>query len=161
MYINIENVPELLGIDGHLGEEILQALFEFTLVFSLTEHRLMNRKGSIHRTHIYAKDLVENHGMRADNEFHYFHHRYILGDDAARKLDILCNEIKPDREAVYAALVKPDPSDFDKVNAVLKVCLRLRHNLFHGNKWQYNLRDQEHNLDTATRFFSRYLNSQR
>ncbi|MEX2952526.1 hypothetical protein AB4K01_15150 [Serratia fonticola] len=155
---NAESIKDLLGLHVDLSQELIRAIIDFTLVFSLTEQKLMDGEGAIGRTDKYAKDLVDNYGMNADNEFNYFHRRYILDEDAKHHLDSLCPDRPRDREKVHAALVKIEPSNFDKVNAVLKVCLRLRHNLFHGNKWQYNLRGQEHNLNTVTHLFSRYLN---
>lgn len=147
-----------MGIDVDLSPKLIQSVVNFTLVFSLAEQKLMDGAGSISRTHKYAETLIDRHGMDVDGGFIYFYKRYITAENADHRLDSLCPNKPKDRQKVYDALVKDNPSSKDKAEAVLNVCLRLRHNLFHGNKWQYQLEGQEGNLDTVTALLSDYLN---
>ena len=158
MINNPEFIRKLLGIDVDLSPKLIQSIVNFTLVFSLAEQKLMGGYGSIGRTHQYAETLIDEHGMDVNVGFVYFHKRYITSHDADYRLDSLCPDKPKDRKKVYGALVKDNPSSKDKAEAVLNVCLRLRHNLFHGNKWQYQLEGQEGNLDTVTALLSDYLN---
>lgn len=158
MIYHPEHFQKLLSIDVDLSPQLIQSIIEFTLVFSLVEQKLMEGMGSILRTGDYATTLAEQYGMTAEYEFDYFHRRYITEPNAEHHLNSLCPQKPRDKRRVYDALIKDAPSNHDKVEAVLNVCIRLRHNLFHGNKWQYEIRGQEKNLGTVTRFLSGYLN---
>lgn len=149
---------KLLGIDAHIDQELVQEIIDFTLVFSLAEQKLMGGNGSIRDTHTYAATLSQQYGMNADVQFEYFHHRYITKQNADEYLDNLCPKKPRDRETVRIALMKANPSNAEKIEAVLNVCIRLRHNLFHGNKWAYEFRGQEKNLRAVTSLLSEYLN---
>lgn len=149
---------KLLGIDANLDQELVQGIIDFTLVFSLAEQKLMDGNGSIRDTHTYAATLSQLYGMSADAQFEYFHHRYTTEKNAEERLDRLCPKKPQDKERVRIALTKVNPSNAEKIEAVLNVCIRLRHNLFHGNKWAYEIRGQEINLRAVTTFLSEYLN---
>ncbi|KFB89008.1 hypothetical protein CR62_24100 [Serratia grimesii] len=148
----------MLGINVDLAPQLIQSITEFTLVFSLVEQKLMEGMGSILHTNNYANTLSEKYGMTADYEFDYFRCRYITGPNAEDYLNSLCPKKLRDKKIVYDALINDSPTNQDKIEAVLNVCIRLRHNLFHGNKWQFDIRGQEKNLGTVTRLLSEYLN---
>ena len=149
---------ELLGINVDIEPRLKDSITNFTLVFSRAEQVLMEGNGSIRKTHEYAEELADKLGMDAGIAFDYFRNRYITSIDGESRLDALCPDKPRDRQKVFDAFVKVDPSSKDKMEAVLNVCLRLRHNLFHGNKWQYGLAGQEENLEHATLLLSRCLN---
>ncbi|HHQ6593905.1 TPA: hypothetical protein ACSTLU_000109 [Serratia fonticola] len=161
MQIKTEHVPELLGITAKLDREILQALFEFTLVFSLAEQRLMGGYARGRYSGDYADTLVNEYGINATEQFTYFRRRYIEAEDGAQRLDALCPEHQNDLQGIYNGLTKQDPSGVEMADAVMKVAIRLRHNLFHGRKWEYMLKDQESNLNNVTQLLSQYLNAQK
>ncbi|KEY58484.1 hypothetical protein [Serratia sp. DD3] len=156
MYINIEHIPELLGINGDIGEKVLQALFEFTLVFSLAEQRLMDGYAKGANSEKYASILVDDNDINAEQQFEYFKERYISAGDATNRLESLCPHAREKTE-IYNALNKQEPSRVEMANAVMKIAIRLRHNLFHGRKWEYMLREQEDNLNMVTKLLSQYL----
>lgn len=158
MIYHLEDIRDLLGTDVDLSPDLIRAIINFTLVFSLAEQKLMDGRGSIMRTEKYAEIITDQYGMTLESEFDYFRHRYIGSQNAKSYLDALCHKKPNDREKVFTSLTKDNPSERDKAEAVLNVCIRLRHNLFHGNKWHYEIRGQEENLETVTRMLSEYLN---
>jgi hypothetical protein len=82
----------------------------------------------------------------------YLKERYFIGGELTPHFQNLHIERSGNPEEIAEALSNEDASKKTKLIGCLGIIFRLRNNLFHGEKWQYQLRDQKSNFEHATNF---------
>ncbi|MFV9686624.1 hypothetical protein ACNY67_06995 [Pantoea sp. KXB45] len=142
----------IFGQPVNLSPALLDSVLRFTLAFSYAEHKLMRGWASTREARDYAKNLLSEKDFKFDIFENYFFNRYSKENGFEQKLRILCNNDNQSYNQINAAFTSNEISKIDRLEALFRVCIRLRNNLFHGEKWSYMLRDQESNLDMATKF---------
>ncbi len=161
--IRHNHIQELFGARNPLSEEILQSVFDFTMAFYYAESRFFSKFAKLDETDNYADFLLskDEHGdIDTNSFFSFFHHRYILGPDSFEKLYALADYQGETRRKILLALEAPNPSEKQKISAVLKVIIRLRHNIFHANKapaLEADPDEQRILIDLAVRYLSQWL----
>ena len=80
----------------------------------------------------------------------YFRRRYFLADPPQGRFSSL-KVAENKREFVEKVLRGEDNDPMRCTTALLFVVYRLRNNLFHGEKWVYDLRDQKANFEQANK----------
>ncbi|HEF0121567.1 TPA: hypothetical protein R8G81_000619 [Citrobacter youngae] len=100
-----------------------------------------------------------DHGM-IDNAFGYFSQRYTTAGVANHRFD----DLFPDRQdrsggkpPMKILIEKMNPTTKEKLSLCLKVLHRLRNNLFHGEKWKINFRDQFDNFNHSNMLLTMLL----
>lgn len=141
----------IFGRNVALSPDLLDAVLKFTLAFSYAEHKLMGGRSSAARANDYAVSLLDRGDFEFDRYARYFQNRYTREAGFEEKLTALCNGDGPSFIQINSAF-SGISSKLNQLEALLRVCIRLRNNLFHGEKWSYMLRDQEANLNMATDF---------
>jgi hypothetical protein len=137
-----------------LSKAELQAISDFSLLWSLFEARLLDRAGS-------AKaicDAVKHwKGMGALDDdpygpqFKYFQNRYYAEGAFTHHFYGLLLRPNDREQLLRNAFDGSDDTPFARAAAVFIVIYRFRNNLFHGAKWDYYLAEQLGNFTHANR----------
>ncbi|MTD25839.1 hypothetical protein [Erwinia sorbitola] len=150
--INETDLQWIFGRPVNLNDDLLDAVLKFTLAFSYAENRLMGGNSSTRNAGVYADKLINDHGFRLDLHPNYFRRRYNSEVGFEQRLHELCNGDNISLAQITNTFSSIDASPQDVAEALFRVCIRLRNNLFHGKKWSYMLSGQERNLNMATNF---------
>lgn len=145
---------------AHLSVCERSAITDFTFIWSLFEATILDTRGCARR--ICGKvDSWQNDGtLRAecyDAELAYFRHRYFADGSFTDHFDHLRLPAN-DQEALVRRVINGSSNDpGDRVTAILLIVLRYRNNLFHGSKWQYELKGQLCNFTHANAILTKVL----
>lgn len=157
------DLSNLLGAGG-LPNEDLESVTRFMTFFSLAEAKIVGLNDGLAGTDKLSNLLIDGGFIDAaalDAIFQYFVTRYRSNEEPNERFSKLAptNFVNGKlRERFLELLLSIKPSPNEKLSFVLKVMLRLRHNLFHGVKWAYLLQGQRDNFDHSTEFLLMLLN---
>lgn len=161
--IKHEHIQELFGARTPLSEEILQSVFDFTMAFYYAEKRFFSKFAKLDDTGKYADFLLsadEAGDIDTNSFFIFFQNRYTVGPNYYDRLSALADYQGPTRRKILEALEAPNPTEKQKISAVLKVIIRLRHNIFHANKapaLEADPVEQRILIDLAVKYLSLWL----
>ncbi|MEQ9448788.1 MAG: hypothetical protein RLN70_07735, partial [Rhodospirillaceae bacterium] len=128
------------------------AITDFSLLWSLFESRILETKGNVEKICEVVGKWQESGTLNADafdRDVAYFRERYYFEGAFTYHFDDL-NFRNSDRENLVRAVIDGSDNDpFSRMAAILIIIFRYRNNLFHGVKWQYELRGQFGNFATA------------
>jgi hypothetical protein len=137
-----------------------EAIAYFSLLWSLFEAQKFENSAT-------AKSIVEQVSQwdlqkRLDAQLFrdslaYFKHRYFSDGDFTHFFHGLNFRAHDRRPLVEGVLSGTNKIPRDSVIALLLIVYRLRNNLFHGEKWDYGLEDQEGNFKAANQVLMRAL----
>lgn len=150
--INDRDLKWIFGRSVGLSPELLDAVLKFTLAFSYAEHKLMGGWSSTRGARDYALNLLARNDFNSGVYETYFKNRYNYEIGFEEKLRVLCNNDTQSFDQIQQAFNSIQATKVDRLEALFRVSIRLRNNLFHGEKWAYMLRGQENNLNKATNF---------
>lgn len=145
---------------NRLSQEEQDAITDFSLLWSLFEARILNKKGSARAICEAVEGWHESRRLQPDllnAELTYFKNRYHPNDRFAYHFDGLLLK-GPDRAPMVRAVL--DGSDGDprhRTATALIIVFRYRNNLFHGEKWEYALADQLDNFTNANQILMKTL----
>jgi hypothetical protein len=135
-----------------LTADEVAAILHFTLLWSLFEAKVLSNNASSNRVLALVHDWEARHILDA-SKFHqpieYFKSRYFNNGDFTYYFDGLRLRPNDTPELVKNVLRGANSDPADSVAALLIIVYRLRNNLFHGEKWSYELRDQFENFTNA------------
>lgn len=144
-------VPGFAG----LSIEERDAIVDFSFLWSLFEGTEMNRNCNVHTIRKYVTGL-ERQGRLVDFDcetyLKYLKNRFYQNGSVTDHFAHLHLERNNNPEEVVEALSSENTTKVVKVIGCLIVIYRLRNNLFHGEKWQYQLQDQKNNFAFANEF---------
>jgi hypothetical protein len=140
-----QNAPGFVDLSAAEKDAVL----DFSMLWSLFEARALNNHGSAD-TISAAAERWDRAGALEENPFvdglRYFQTRYYQDGAQTRHYAYLRFGRRDRENLVSAVLSGGEHSNVEKVIATLIVIYRFRNNLFHGEKWAYELRDQERNF---------------
>lgn len=145
---------------NELSEDEQNAIADFSLLWSLFENRILSTEGNVAGICAAVEDwhAAQTLDVAAFSaELSYFRHRY-YAEGAVTYHFAHLNFRKPDRKPLVNAVM--DGSDNDPrsvMAAILIIVFRYRNNLFHGEKWRYNLKDQLGNFTAANNVLTKVL----
>lgn len=154
---SVSGVDELatLMCAPHFTQIQYDKVCRFMIYFSIAESKFAPMRDGLRGTDTLAHDLVSNgcvdHQVIEDS-YLYFIERYRDNAQSANRFNKLVPDqfIGPALKARFVSLLHVQaPTLEEKVSLVYKVIFRLRHNLFHGEKWSYNLKGQDGNFSHA------------
>lgn len=129
-----------------------KAITDFSLLWSLYESTVLERRGN-------ANKIISSVGLLKDREkltlapfleaIEYFRARYYNGDSFNPEFDRLLLRRSDHKPLVEKVLRRETSTDGEILSAILIIVLRLRNNLFHGEKWTYELQGQLQNFNNA------------
>jgi hypothetical protein len=139
------------GFNKLAGED-RDAIMHFTLLWSFFEAKALCTSASANKILAVVKRWEGDGRLDVaafDECLVYFRGRYFRNGTATQKFFEL--GFRPhDKEVLVEAVLKGENTNpSDCVAALLIVVYRLRNNLFHGAKWDYDIRDQRCNFTHA------------
>ena len=141
------------GFD-QLTKEELDEIMHFVLLWSFFEANVFNETTRVCAQsiidvaeHWKCEELVEEETFKLC--LSYFKKRYIDHVGFTGYFDNLKFRANDNRPLVEAVLKGNDKGAGEKVAAILIIVYRLRNNLFHGLKWEYDIRGELSNFKCA------------
>lgn len=151
-----EKVPGYAALPGPDRD----AIKSFALLWSLFESKLMGNEANA-RSIAQAVDRWEADGVLGaelyDAEFAYFRDRYFQNGELTSRFDNLQLRRQDMPDLVAACIRGHAGSPRDRVLTTLIIVWRYRNNLFHGEKWAYDLQGQLINFSRANAVLMRVL----
>lgn len=145
---------------ANLSPEERDVIDDFSFLWSLFEGKVMNRRCDLPRIRNYVQQLEEQGGLEVlevEQYVGYLRNRYFRDDDVTGHYHGLNLDVHNNTEEVLETLRNEDAQKAVKLIGCLIVIYRLRNNLFHGEKWQYNLEGQLDNFTQANLFLKSLL----
>ena len=135
-----------------LSSKERKEIMHFLFLWSLFESEALNKRGNVTAITTVVRDWV-NAGLLTGDSFElqlaYFQNRYYRDDDFTDHFDHLKLQ-NSDRPDLVRKVLRNDATDRSEiVAAVLIIVYRFRNNLFHGEKWAYQLKGQLENFNHA------------
>lgn len=145
---------------GALRENEQTAIVNFTFLWSLFEAQVMDNRAQPDRMRTkvdewYAAGTLEPE--RYDVELAYFRQRYFAEGQFTHHFPHLHLRASDHPDLVQAVLDGSTNDPRDRLLVVLMIVWRFRNNLFHGEKWAYQLQDQLQNFTHANTVLMRLL----
>jgi hypothetical protein len=117
-----------------------KAITDFSLLWSLYESTVLERRGSANKI-ISSVGLLKERRKLTLTPFHeaieYFRARYYNGDSFNSEFDGLLLRRSDHKPLVERVLRRETATDDEILSAILIIVLRFRNNFFHGEKWAY------------------------
>lgn len=138
-----------------LTAEERDAIDDFSFLWSLFEGKVMNRNCNLPRIRNFVQQLEEQGRLElleVEPYIVYLRNRYFREGEVTGHYYGLNLGVHNNTEEVLETLRNEDAPVVVKVIGCLIVIYRLRNNLFHGEKWQYNLEGQLDNFTHANDF---------
>ena len=159
--ISAEGLQRFLNLSEPPSDELIDVYLQFCMIFPRVEQSFFGGFAKGEDSLNYARTLLDA-GIKVPNElFHDFKQRYILNGDAQERLDALCVGRERDRRGIVNGLQNDAATDLNTMSTVLKIVIRIRNNLFHGNKEAYlfvDSQEQAQLLRWCVRFLQGLLN---
>lgn len=121
----------------------------------------MNGKANVPSIRSFVENQSEQEGINTIDltcYIDYLRNRYLVENEYSEKYYSLHLEKSSNPIEVDQMLKEENTSKKDCLIGCLVVVYRLRNNLFHGDKWKYNLQDQYSNFSNASKLLINLLN---
>ncbi|GIT97297.1 hypothetical protein [Sulfurovum sp. TSL1] len=144
----------------NLDTDEQNSIYDFTLLWSMFEGEKLSGYCNMRKIREYADELTEANQLSncgLDEYLPYLIDRYYVEgslNDKFQKLHIGRSGNPPE---ITESLCSDTLSEKTKLIGCLGIVFRLRNNLFHGEKWQYELANQKSNFDNASKFLMRLM----
>ncbi|NOR58799.1 MAG: hypothetical protein GQ474_09785 [Sulfurimonas sp.] len=143
---------------NEVDQDSQNAILHFSLLWSLFESKFCNEYASATSIHRKCEELGETLDVNHFNAFLiYFKDRYITNNSTNEKFNKLNFRGNDKRELVERVLKSETTNIIETISALLIIVYRLRNNLFHGLKWQYNIQGQYSNFDISNQLLIKAL----
>lgn len=144
-----------------VDETQLQSIFYFSLVWNIYEKELCGKNGKIGD---HPKDHSQKYPEKIDQNilkgaFDYFKHRYVSDGQPTKHFNTFEFKSEQIKNEVFGYLSSANPSNEEKLKALLCIAFRLRNNLFHGQKQIEKLYEQNENFRQINLFLMNLIGS--
>ncbi|EBZ0941207.1 hypothetical protein D7O10_10265 [Salmonella enterica subsp. enterica serovar Braenderup] len=159
--ISAEELQRLLNLTEPPTEELIDVYLQFTMIFPRVEQRFFGGFAKCDDSLVYAQTLIDAGVEVPYKLFHVFKQRYILNQNAHQRLQALSFGRARDRQGIINGLQDDGEDDLNTMSTVVKVVIRIRNNLFHGNKDAYlfaESKEQAQLLRHCVKFLQGLLN---
>lgn len=133
-------------------------LMDFALLWSLFEGEVLNAAASVNAIEQLVQGWAQA-GLLAPQTFAveaaYFKDRYFADGTFTYRFDHLHLDRSGNPQVVRNVLSGQDSAPESIASALLIIVFRYRSNLFHGQKWAYQLQEQEQNFSHANNVLMR------
>ena len=140
---------------AHLDESERNAIADFSMVWSFFEGTALGGFCNMAEIRKFSERLAAQNNIGRCNinlYLPYLKQRYFVNGELTHHFEHLHIDRSGNPAEIVEALCNEAASEKTKLIGCLGVIFRLRNNLFHGEKWQYQLRDQKQNFINATNF---------
>lgn len=145
---------------ANLSREERYAIVDFSFLWSLFEGEIMGGRCDVLRIRNYVRQLDQLDRLKhLDSEPYitYLKERYYRGGEVTEYFQGLHLERSRSPEEVLDMLRNEDASKVVQKIGCLVIIYRLRNNLFHGEKWQYELYGQLDNFTQANNYLKNIM----
>lgn len=139
----------------NLSAEERDAIDDFSFLWSLFEGKVMGGRCDVPRIRRFVQRLEQEDRLSeiaSEQYIDYLRNRYYRDGHVTHYFHGLHLERSGNPEEVIDALSNLEALNSHKIVACLIIIFRLRNNLFHGEKWQYDLEGQLDNFTQANLF---------
>ena len=143
-----------------LSEDEKNVIVDFSFLWSLFESTKLNGNCNVKTIRDYVVSLGQNGQLQAlvfEPYLEYLKNRYYINGDVTEYFNGLHLNRSGNPVEVITALSNEDASKEEQVIGCLIILYRLRNNLFHGEKWQYQLQGQFNNFLQANGFIKNLM----
>lgn len=147
---------------AQIGEGERMAILHFALLWSLFEAQVLDKDGNVPRIAAACNKWAERGLLKADTfgaELAYFRNRYFANGDVTYHFHHL-NLTQAQEQQVLGVLRGTTADPVQIAVGVLTIVYRFRNNLFHGEKWGYQLQEQLSNFSHANAALMRAMELQ-
>jgi hypothetical protein len=140
---------------ANLAEEERDAIVDFSFLWSLFEGKVMDGRCDVPRIRNYVQQLDQQDRLSTldcEPYIEYLKNRYFRDGEVTGYYHGLHLERSGNPEEVLELLRNVEVSKVVKVIGSLIIIYRLRNNLFHGEKWQYDFEGQLDNFTQANNY---------
>lgn len=144
-----QKVPQF----ANLSDEEKTAIFDFSILWSFFEGTKLNNKANVQKIRSFVENLegTELDSLEISEYVCYLKNRYVSNGGFTDKYYALNLERSGNPPEVNQMLNGVSQSKAIDLKACLVIIFRLRNNLFHGEKWRYNLVGQYENFSNASK----------
>lgn len=153
-------IAEELGVKNSYPDVLMNASMKFMMAFYFSEVRFFQRNVTFRMSDDYAENILNSTGKacekQIDEVFEYFKDRYLTADNASHRLHALTmtdGEHENSQYKVIGGYLTNADSPKTKLSACLKICMRIRHNLFHANKYESMIKDPKEQAELITKSY--------
>lgn len=136
------------------------AIYDFAFLWSLFEAQIMGNFARADRIRERVDSWAASGTLDAnlyDTELAYFRNRYFTDGAITHHFPYLYLRPSDHPDLVHAVITGANNDPRDRTLCLLMIVWRLRNNLFHGEKWAYELHDQRENFMHANSILMRVL----
>ena len=136
---------------GELSEREKMAILDFALLWSFFESRCLDNNANMERIRLYVQQLPEKAvaAHEVEDIAAYFRARYTEKDGFSHRYYRLHLERSGDPNEVNRML-RGNADSRTTLVGCLGIMFRYRNNLFHGEKWEYEIQEQQDNFERST-----------
>jgi hypothetical protein len=143
-----------------LGEDEREAIYDFSFLWSLFEGSILNCHCNVGEIRKLVSNLEQRNRLN-DISFapyvEYLRNRYYVDGTLTYHYQHLHVARSGNPAEVVEMLSNEDSAESIKLIGCLVVVFRLRNNLFHGEKWRYQLQGQLDNFQHANEFLRNFM----
>lgn len=146
-----------------LSEREIAAITDFVFLWTLFEFQIMEnyaRAGSLYEKMVDWHEAGIVGVQDYETELQYFRQRYFIDGNFSSHFDHLRLRKSDYPELVRSVLDGSNDHPRDCLVATMMVVWRFRNNLFHGEKWSYQLQGQFENFTHGNTILVRLLDRQ-
>ena len=151
-------VPQFSG----LGQDEREAIYDFSFLWSLLEGSVLNCHCNVREIRQLVSNLEQGNRL-SDIQLApyvvYLQSRYYVEGSLTSFYQHLRVERSGNPAEVVEMLCNQDCAESVQLIGCLVVVFRLRNNLFHGEKWRYQLQGQLDNFKHANEFLRSLMDS--
>lgn len=147
---------------AQLSVDERRAIAQFTFLWSLFEAKLFNSSASPELIVQKVTELTKSGELNVDpfqKALKYFKKRYFENGQPSQRFDGLRFRDNDRKQLVSQVLSGQGEDAADIISALLLIVHRFRNNLFHGPKWEYEIRGQLNNFRHANSILIMVLGS--
>lgn len=137
-----------------------EVIMHFSLLWSLFECEVLNGSASVQAIEQVVRRWDESGQLMAETfhgAFHYFQERYVQNGKVTERFSNLRLRGNDNPTLVQDGLLGTSATPREIACVVLIIVFRFRNNLFHGEKWTYELRGQSENFSHSNTVLMRSL----
>ena len=154
--MNLQDIKSISSGVARLSEEEHEALYRFTLLWSLFEAQKLKRDASVREIKKKVEQLnIEENWFQ--EQLDYFRDRYTSDDGATNDRFSGLRLSTKDADQVRSVLVGSEPDPKEQLISCLTIVYRFRNNFFHGEKWAYELQGQLDNFTNSSNLLKKCL----
>lgn len=135
-----------------LSSEERDAIMHFSFLWSLFESEVLNRRGDANALVAVARRWLDAELLAADSfkpQLTYFRNRYYCDGELTHHFGHLNLPEGKHNNLVRRILMNEAVGRSEIAAAMLIIAYRFRNNLFHGEKWLYQIQGQLENFEHA------------